>query len=255
MAQFTMVDGPWIDPFPCTYQTPYLRNLMLEGFEIRLTGYENNGQGYSGGSSNKWTLYGGTSKFNPVRAITTFTTNKPAGSCDQALQCIFGTDGTEACASYDLGYTNDMTTATNIVTFNFMVESIPAAGNTVYIFGYDAGSSPNLPNQGGFRIQRASATTFSFQWTAEGSLTLSSGVWYSVKVILDESTTANASRFEVWIGDGARCAPGTCNYQGAGSFTRTAGNLRYLQFGCIFDLETADNFTVLFDGISFYRQP
>lgn len=252
-AQFTMADAQFIDPVPCSYTAPYSRNIMLEGFDIKLAGYENNGTGI--GTSNKWTLFGATSKFNPTLDITNFTTNKPQGSCDQALQCIFGTDGTEACASYDLGYTNDMSTATNILTFNMMIQTIPAAGDFVYFFGYDPGGSPSTPGLGGMRMRRLSASTVTIQWTAEGSLTLSSGVWYSIKVTWDESTTVNASRFEVWQGDGAKCPPGSCNYVGAGSFTRLAGNLRYLQFGCIFDLDAADNFTLLFDSISFYRQP
>ncbi len=251
-AQFTLVDPQFIDPIPCSYTCPYLRNVMLEGFDIKLSGYENKGTGI--GTSNQWTLFGATSKFNAVRDITNFTTNKPQGSCDQALQCIFGTDGTEACASYDLGYTNDMSTATNILTFNMMIESIPAAGNFVYFFGYDVGS-PSLPFLGGFRMQRASATTATVQWTSDGSITLSSGVWYSIKVIFDESTSVNASGFFVWQGDGAKCSNGQCNYVGGGSFTRLAGNMRYLQFGCIFDLDAADNFTLLFDSISFYRVP
>lgn len=256
-GQFTLTDAQFIDPIPCSYEAPYARNLLLEGFDIKLAGFENEGQGYGGGSSNRWTLYGATSKITPAYDIRHLTTNKPAGSCDQAIRFVFGTDGVEAAASYDFGFAIDLDTTTNFLFFNFMVESIPPSADWVYIFGYDL-SSPSVPNTAAIRIQRASATTYSFQWVSgdfSGTSTMTVGTWYSVVTDL-RKTTANDCQYRVWQGDGARVYPSITGSVGAGSFTRNAGDLRYIQLGATADLSGPnDNFTILFDSLSVYRLP
>lgn len=256
-AQFTMADAKLIDPFPCSYLNVAARNRVLEGFDIKLTGFENSGQGYSGGTSNRWTAYNqGTTKCNPAFDITAFTTNKPPGSCDQAFLCTPGTDGVEGHYTYDFGYTNVLTGKTNYCSFYFMCTSVPAAGDYYYWMSIND-SDTTLPFEG-LRIQRASATTFTIRWAASSSITLTVGTWYNIRVMFGPNGAGNSSACYVWTGGnggGPGCEPGSCNYVGAFSFDALKRNVRYLMFGAIYDVETADNVQWVVDGVSWYQFP
>lgn len=254
-GQFIDTGAAWLDPIPCSYTTPNANNKMLEGFGIKGVGYENWGIP-AGGTTNKWTVFGDSTKLFPAYNIEALTTNKPTGSCDQAFRFINGTDGVEAVASFDFGLTNDLTSAThsNLITFNLMVESLPAAGNEYYWFSINPGYSPSLPHEG-LRMVRLSASTFRIQWAASGSLTLNMSTWYAVRIYFDTAGSANGSSFNVWTKDPVppTGAPTGGTYVGGGSFTRPVTGIRYILIGPMFDLETADNYTVLIDSMAFYR--
>ncbi|HEU4344381.1 MAG TPA: hypothetical protein VFU31_22705, partial [Candidatus Binatia bacterium] len=240
-----LTDGPRMHPVSCTDESPYLFYTtkagsgvgflgynVVEGFERKLTGFENL---VNRSLTNAWGTYGDTSKIFPAYDITSLTTNKAQGSCDQALRFVFGTDGAEACASVDIGRLIDLDTTTNFIFFNFMVENIPPVADWVYIFGYTE-SDPSVPFDGAARIQRASATTFQMQFnagSAGSTITLTNGVWYSIVNDIRPNGTWN---YRVWVGDGAKEYPTITSSIASGSVTRVPNkDARYLLFGPLFE--------------------